>query len=240
MNNTEAYLSLLEKVLTDYYRCGHEEYRPITWGKPNWRKQIFFLLEKILRLKGYSICKRLIPDSKKRLVGADWPFGADTMIGLKRLQNIRFCLEDTIRKQMDGDLIETGGWRGGATIYMRALLKAYGITNKKVWVADSFEGLPKPNSKKYAEDEGDRHFEEKLLSISLDEVKGNFAKYDLLDDQGVFLKGWFRTRCQLRRSSDCRSCVWMATCTSLRLTRWLTCIRNFHRVATLSLMIGVP
>jgi len=38
-------------------------------------------------------------------------------------------------------LIETGVWRGGATIFMRAILKAHGVTDRTVWVADPFEGF---------------------------------------------------------------------------------------------------
>jgi O-methyltransferase len=30
------------------------------------------------------------------------------------------------------------------------------------------------------------------LKVSLDEVKANFAKFNMLDDQVMFLKGWFK------------------------------------------------
>jgi hypothetical protein len=99
---------------------------------------------------------------------------------------------DTIENDVKGDLIETGVWRGGATIFMRALLMAYGITDKTVWVADSFDGLPKPDEKKYVQDRGDKHFEEDVLKVALEDVKRNFAKYDLLDEQVQFIKGWFK------------------------------------------------
>jgi len=59
-----------------------------------------------------------------------------------------------------------------------------------VWVADSFCGLPTPNPK-YAADVNDQHHAYPELAISLEEVQANFAKYDLLDNQVVFLKGWF-------------------------------------------------
>ena len=65
-----------------------------------------------------------------------------TMIGLANLNNIQTCIEDVIRNRVEGDLIETGVWRGGATIFMRAILKAHGVTDRTVWVANSFEGLP--------------------------------------------------------------------------------------------------
>jgi hypothetical protein len=61
-----------------------------------------------------------------------------------------------------------------------------------VWVADSFEGLPPPNPDKYPHDKG-LHFEQySELAVSIEEVKRNFERYELLDDQVRFLKGWFR------------------------------------------------
>lgn len=192
MHNAELYISLLEKVLVDLNRLDQGEYRPLTWGKLSWRQRCFLPLDKLLSRKDYRICKYIRPDIEKRRVGADWPYHADTMIGLKRLQNIKECVLKTISDGVKGDLIETGVWRGGATIFMRALLKAYNVTDKKVWVADSFEGLPKPNVRKYAHDRGDAHHQQEILRVSLDDVRKNFAKYDLLDEQVQFLKGWFR------------------------------------------------
>ena len=72
-----------------------------------------------------------------------------TMIGLERLDNLRFCVEDVLKKGVPGDLIETGVWRGGAVIFMRALLKAHDVTDRTVWVADSFQGFPRGNPEKY-------------------------------------------------------------------------------------------
>jgi O-methyltransferase len=75
---------------------------------------------------------------------------------------------------------------------MRAILKAYKIVDRNVWVADSFEGLPPPNPDEYSVDAGDKHHEAKELAVSLEQVQLNFAKYGLLDHQVKFLKGWFR------------------------------------------------
>jgi hypothetical protein len=91
-----------------------------------------------------------------------------------------------------GDLIETGVWRGGATIFMRALLKLEGVTDRIVWVADSFEGLPPPDAERYPADAGDELHTVEVLAVSLQEVKANFEKFGVLDDGVRFLKGWFR------------------------------------------------
>ncbi len=127
----------------------------------------------------------------KRENGLDYPLSAHTMIGLKRLDNIHDCLKNIMENNIEGDCIETGVWRGGATILMRAILKAYGDTNRKVWVADSFEGLPPPNSSKYPHDKGYNLCDDANLKVSLETVQNNFKRYGLLDDQVVFLKGFF-------------------------------------------------
>jgi GT2 family glycosyltransferase len=131
-------------------------------------------------------------DPAKRAGGLDWPSQAHTMIGQHRMDNIRSVVETVLADGVPGDLIETGVWRGGACIYMRAILRAYGVTDRRVFVADSFEGLPPPDADRYPADAGDRHHTFEPLAISLEEVRANFAKYDLLDDQVVFLKGWFK------------------------------------------------
>lgn len=131
----------------------------------------------------------VVPEEK--YLGQIWPSYAHTMIGIPRLENIQWCVEDVLRNQIPGDLIETGVWRGGASIFMRGILKAYGITDRKVWVADSFEGLPKADSVLNAAD-GDLQLDlMQDLAVSLEVVQGNFARYGLLDDQVRFLKGWF-------------------------------------------------
>ncbi len=54
-------------------------------------------------------------------------------------------VETILDDGVPGDLIETGVWRGGATIFMRAILKVRDVTDRFVWVADSFAGLPAPD-----------------------------------------------------------------------------------------------
>ena len=112
------------------------------------------------------------------------------MIGMERLRNVRECLESVIADGVPGDFIETGAWRGGTCIYARAVFKAYGVTDRKVWVADSFEGLPAPDGR-FEADAGDQHHTKIELAVSVEKVQDNFRRYDLLDEQVEFLKGWF-------------------------------------------------
>lgn len=131
-------------------------------------------------------------DPSLREVGRDWPSMAHTMIGVKRLANLRSLAESVIQNGIPGDFIETGVWRGGACIFMRAVLNAYGVKDRRVWVADSFQGVPPPDLDNYPADEDSTFHTFEELSISFEMVQRNFEKYGLLDEQVVFLKGWFK------------------------------------------------
>src|SRR5580658_4299777 len=104
--------------------------------------------------------------------GRHWPARAHTMIGRKRLDNVHACVEAAVRNNIPGDVMETGVWRGGATILMCAVLEALNDTSRQVWVADSFRGLPPPKPE-FEADAGDRHYEFTPLAISKDQVRAN-------------------------------------------------------------------
>ena len=175
----------------------------------------------------------------RRVSGEDSPTAAHTMIGIRRLNHLQFCIEDVLRRGVPGDLIETGSYRGGATIFMRAVLKAHRVHDRRVFVCDTFvppwppqppvlimpliqalaslpsrlwqrqyfmflQRLPKayqafPDVAAPSDDLvrfllwnlqnpiGFNHVDH----TSLDAVRSNFARYGLLDDQVVFLQGFF-------------------------------------------------
>lgn len=111
-----------------------------------------------------------------------------TMIGRARLDNLEYCIREVVDQNIPGDLIETGVWRGGSTIFMRGMLEVLGDSDKRVWVADSFQGLPEPEM---PQDEGLDFFMDPCLSVPKETVEENFNRYGLLDDRVQFLKGWF-------------------------------------------------
>lgn len=131
-------------------------------------------------------------DSEQRANGKDWPVTAHTMIGLKRLDNLRSCAERVIADGVPGDFAETGVWRGGACIFLRGVLEAYGVEDRRVWAADSFQGMP-PTPEDGDVLDGFLALDDynDVLAVSLDKVKSNFARYGLLDEQVRFVPGWF-------------------------------------------------
>jgi hypothetical protein len=129
----------------------------------------------------------------RRDEGRDWPLHAATMVGRRRLDSLHRCIEDLLIREVPGDLIETGVWRGGAVILMRAVLEAWGVSDRYVWAADSFAGFPpKTDLEGFAADDDNDFSGYWQLAVAIDEVKTNFATYGLLDKQVRFLEGWFR------------------------------------------------
>ena len=131
-------------------------------------------------------------DPAVRARGLDWPSQAHTMVGLQRLKNLQVLVQRTIDEAIPGDYIETGVWRGGCCILMRGVLAANAVTGRKVFAADLFTGLPPPHPDQYPADTGDLHHTYTQLAVSLNQVEANFAAYDLLDDNVVFLPGLFQ------------------------------------------------
>ena len=188
----QLYLDLMKKTLS--FTLWPEPPEPITtlYRTTHVKKFLASVTSKVLDKGNLQLVKKSGFSQNQRIEGSVLPRYADTMIGITRLDNLQYCIEKVLREGVEGDLIETGVWRDGACIFLRAVLAAYEIADRKVFVADSFEGLPKPDVGKYPADKGDKLYSFTVLAVSEKDVENNFRKYGLLDDQVVFLKGWFK------------------------------------------------
>lgn len=170
----ELYLNTVRDCLTGkLLRDGHV---PRTW----WRH--------IASLFGFRVA---IPvDEELRDRGRVWPTHALTMIGRQRLDNIRASIETVLKEQVPGCIVECGVWRGGAGIYMAAVVKA-NAANRDIYLCDSFSGLPMPSPTR-GDSWWDRHWLLRdYLAVSMQEVAGNFRNFQLMDDNIHLIKGWF-------------------------------------------------
>jgi O-methyltransferase len=183
----DAYIDLLKRAVSHSLYGGADA---LGYPPPN---PVVRVVKRYFRSRNIEMVQVLDNQEELREEGEYWPLFAQTMIGRKRLDNVQECIETILREQVPGDLIETGVWRGGSVIFMRGMLRARGATDRNVWVADSFEGLPPPDLERYPQDAGSDDFHTmEELRVSLEEVKENFRRYGLLDDQVKFLKGWFK------------------------------------------------
>jgi len=184
----DLYLDLLARCLTRDLFLDEEvrnvDLRQWPGGEPTG-------LRDLLREQGWRVV-RSGADRATRAVGNDWPPHAETMVGLARLDNVRALTTTALADGVPGDLVETGVWRGGTAIYLRAVLAAAGDADRTVVACDSFAGLPEADAERFPMDVPLRLHEHAQLAVGLDAVKANFARYGLLDEQVRFVPGWFR------------------------------------------------
>lgn len=138
-----------------------------------------------------------------RQKGEDWTYAGDTMTGWARLNNIRDLLTDIICNNIRGDYIETGVWRGGASIFAKAVMSALeepdddesttisSSPHRISYVCDSFQGLPPGDRNLDLSDKNWDTVGKGYLEVASNIVANNFKKFGMLDSNVVFAKGFF-------------------------------------------------
>ena len=177
----------LDQMRRDLTRYGVDELVPVGGS----------LRRRLHKTPNLMLVRKRRFDQRKRDLGLDRPADALTMVGMQRLTSLQQCVETVLAEDVPGDLVECGVWRGGASILMRAVLAAHGDKTRCVWLADSFAGLPRPDTAHYKADKWIRpylwlHLYAPVLAVPEAEVRANFQRYGLLDDQVCFLPGWFK------------------------------------------------
>jgi hypothetical protein len=192
-NFKKEYIELFKNVLLGAH------YEESSWSRIydnkkklfSWPLSFQFLRDIIVRnfqKRSIILFKQKTHDSQKAIDGKGTSGPRYTAVSKKRLDNIEFCINKILENDIKGDFIETGVWRGGSCIFMRELLRINKVTDKKVFVADSFEGMPIPKDKY----DGPDHSMFESAKVSLEQIKSNFKTFNFdEDEQVVFIKGWF-------------------------------------------------
>lgn len=132
--------------------------------------------------------KRAPFNESLRQRGVDWPLHGLTMVGRARLDNIEQLLRKAVKNGVPGDFVECGVWRGGSSLYARAVLDVLREPDRVVHLVDSFQGLPVPTQSNDVDSWSRMHF----LRVPLEEVQRPFRQLGLLDDGVAFHKGFFQ------------------------------------------------
>lgn len=183
----DLYLDLMKQLLTRTL-YDHDPFVPLNpVGRV--RKAVLAPFTMLARQMDAEIGRRVPVDRTLREAGRDHPLDAETMIGLPRLDNIQEAVRTVIDEGVPGDWLETGAWRGGASIFAAACFAAYGDFDRLVWVADAFDkGFP---GLRLAQDAAWTAGELAGFEVDMETVRANFARYGRLDDRVRFLAGWF-------------------------------------------------
>lgn len=118
-----------------------------------------------------------------------------TMVANESLVDLANQMLVVLRDNIPGAFVECGVWRGGASFLMAELLRQFGVTDRKVWLFDSFEGIPLPQeidgpaAKEWAKTPNKPWYADKT-AISVDAVRATAEKFGLAE-YTKFVKGWF-------------------------------------------------
>lgn len=185
------------KMLSRYVDAGNLLNDPLAYSRELYFEVLKqFLSGGIFKEKELSVQPRLTANKLKakpltskfdRAVGVDWTGFGTTMAGEARLRSAASILVDVFKNKIEGAIVETGVWRGGMSIFLRAVVRAYNEGDRLSFVCDSFNGLP-PSSYRQEDKSWDGV---PYLEVSDKIVIHNFEKMGLADPNVVFVKGFF-------------------------------------------------
>lgn len=118
-----------------------------------------------------------------------------TMVADAKLVDLARQVVAVLAMNIPGDFVECGVWRGGAAFLIADILRQAGVTGRKVWLFDSFEGLPAPEAidgqaaLEYARDTHSPRYRNNC-QVSLEDVQDVAARLGLTPHT-EFVKGWF-------------------------------------------------
>ncbi len=120
---------------------------------------------------------------------------AFTIVEPERCYALYQAVQYIIRNGIMGDFAECGVWKGGSVMLIGHLLLKAGISDRKIYLYDSFEGMPKPgeNDGDWEKAEWEKHRRDDQLNnwclSSLEEVKVNMASTGYPAENFIFIKG---------------------------------------------------
>lgn len=132
-------------------------------------------------LRFYSICSEYTMTSKERMFAL--------------YESVNYVLDNEI----PGDFVECGVWKGGSSIMVGLILKERGITDRKLYLYDTFDGMSAPDqndedhSGVSAQAHLDANKKEDQTSVwcysGIDEVKSNCEKLGIDSSNLKFVQG---------------------------------------------------
>jgi O-methyltransferase len=82
-----------------------------------------------------------LPDDEKSLVERALPY---SITSAERVIATRDAVEYVVGRGVPGALVECGVWRGGSVLTMILTLQRLGVTDRDLWLYDTFEGMTEP------------------------------------------------------------------------------------------------
>jgi O-methyltransferase len=101
-----------------------------------------------------------------------------TMTSVERLYDLYKSVEYVVKAGIPGDIIECGVWRGGSMMLVAHTLNALGVSDRRLQLFDTFEGLPYPDSENDVDligNHASERWREGWIKVDIDQVRENMA-----------------------------------------------------------------
>ena len=123
-----------------------------------------------------------------------------TMTSWQRLYSLHSAVRYLVNANIPGNFVECGVWRGGSMMMVALTLLALGRTDKRLYLFDTYEGLPKPDKALDVDVWGNSGLEawqehrktdqsSDWAYASLEEVRANLGSTGYPMDKVFFVKG---------------------------------------------------
>ena len=116
-----------------------------------------------------------------------------TLTGMERCYSLYKAVQYIINGDIPGDIVECGVWRGGSAMLAALTLIEFNQTHRKIYLYDTYEGMPEPSEKDIDINGIPYHLlwkkEKDVLTIPLDEVRKNMLSTGYPSENIIFVKG---------------------------------------------------
>ena len=118
-----------------------------------------------------------------------------TLVPIERCFSLYQTVNYIIKNNIEGDLVECGVWKGGSSMLMAYTLLEAGVSNRNIYLYDTFEGMTEPGEMDGQEEkdqwESGRVTDtlNKMCYSPIEEVKVNMNKTGYLAENIILVKG---------------------------------------------------
>lgn len=119
-----------------------------------------------------------------------------SLVGWQGMEATYECTKRALTEQVPGDLVECGVAQGGSALLIALVSKRFAAGARRLWLFDSYEGLPDPTAEDYQDGKTGAHIRPLPKGSCLgtiEEVSRLLFQEHGLNPSGIHLvKGWFQ------------------------------------------------
>lgn len=156
-----------------------------------------------LREKGYGVIppEQYLSDMEENFLSIWKQVSPFTMTSVERGYSLFKSVEYIVKNKIPGDFVECGVWKGGSCMLMAMSLKLFGDNDRKIYLYDTYEGMPEPTKEdviswngrsvleKWEEDKSGTRNNFGSWAVGLNEVKANVSNSNYPEDNFIFVPG---------------------------------------------------